>query len=348
MRLAVVADSDAFGGAEVYARQLLRRAPAYVERTVLAAGPVVDQLRGAYALHTIPLTRHRTSAPELGEVLGRLAPDVVHVNLVDPASNVAAMEAALACAPTVVKLHLEGSLGPDPAAVRAAYADVAGALAPSATIAGQLYDDLGVPAALVHRIRNGVDIPERPVRRVRRPGERLLVGAVGRLTEQKGFDVLVEAVRRVDPHGRRLEVVVAGSGRDAEALQRQAKGLPVRFVGHCDDVPAFLTTVDGFCLPSRREALSLALLEAMAAGLPCVTTAVGDTAEAVGDAAVVVAPEDVDAVAGGLEGLLDNDEWRGELGDRARARAVRDFDAERMVSQTLTVLAEAAAGRPAA
>jgi glycosyltransferase involved in cell wall biosynthesis len=348
MRLAVVADSDAFGGAEVYARQLLRRAPEFVQRTVLAAAPVVDELRGAYSVRTIPLTRHRASAPELRRLLDRLAPDVVHVNLVDPASNIAAMEAALACAPAVVKLHLEGSLGPDPAALRAAYADVAGALAPSAVIAAQLCEEIGVPAARVHHIRNGVDIPPRPVRRVRRPGERLVVGAVGRLTEQKGFDILIEAVRRIDPHGQWLDVVVAGSGRDAETLHRQATGLPVRFVGHCDEVPAFVRTLDAFCLPSRREALSLALLEAMAAGLPCVTTAVGDTAEAVGDAAVVVAPEDVDAVASGLEGLLRADEWRSELGNRARARAVRDFDAERMVSETLTVLAEAAAGRPAA
>ena len=173
-----------------------------------------------------------------------------------------------------------------------------------------------------------------------------MVGAVGRLTEQKGLDVLIEAIRRIDPSGRRLQLLVAGEGRDGERLRQQAAGLPVQFVGHCNDVPRLLHALDVFCLPSRREALSLALLEAMAHGLPCVTTSVGDTAEAVGEDALVVEPGDVDGVALCLLRLVEDERLRKDLGRRARARAVRDFDAARMVTQSLAVITQTAARRP--
>ena len=348
VRLAIVVDSDAFGGAEVYVRQLLRRATGSVERILLVAEPVADPLRGPYPVHVLPVTRHQETAPELADALAGVRPDVVHVNLVDPSSNRAAIRAAQAVAPTVVTLHLQGSLGPDPDALRKAYAEVTAALAPSATIAAQLRDELGLSREVVHHVRNGVDIPgHAPFWQRRRRGP-LTVGSVGRLTEQKGFDVLVEAVRQVDPAGRRVRVVVAGAGRDAEALQRQAAGLPIRFVGHCDDVPALLSTFDIFCLPSRREALSLALLEAMAHGLPCVTTAVGDTAEAVGEDALVVEPDDVNGIACGLNRLVEDAQFRRDLGRRARSRAVRDFDAGRMVTQSVQVITQAAGRRPLA
>jgi glycosyltransferase involved in cell wall biosynthesis len=270
---------------------------------------------------------------------------VVHVNLVDRASNRAALRAAQACAPTVATLHLQGDLGPSPAELRKVYANLDATLATSAEVARQLRDDLGVPAAAIHRVRNGVDLPARTAY----PAGRypLVVGAVGRLTDQKGFDLLIEAVSRVDRHGRRLRVVIAGQGRDRERLERQARGLPVAFIGLCPDVPALLRGLDLFCLPSRREGLSLALLEAMAHGLPCLTTAVGDTAEAVGADAMVVPPEDVDGLVIAFDRLLCDPGLRRDLGRRARLRALRDFDAERMVTQTVRVLAGAAARRPA-
>ncbi|MCW3844188.1 glycosyltransferase family 4 protein [Micromonospora yasonensis] len=342
LRLALVVDSDAFGGAEVYTRHLLRRAPTDVTPVALVAAPVAEHFAGPHRLSVLPLARHAEQAPALAAALARLRPDVVHVNLVDPASNRAAIRAAQQVAPTVVTLHLQGDLGPDPAALRRAYAGVTAAIAPSATIAAQLTRDLGV--TVVHRVRNGVDIPAVPAR----PAGRLplSVGAVGRLTGQKGFDLLVAAVAAVDPRGRRMRVTVAGQGRDAERLRRQAEGLPITFGGLCRDVPALLRGLDIFCLPSRREALSLALLEAMAHGLPCVTTSVGDTAAAVGEDALVVPPEDHRALAVALARLLDDPVLRVDLGRRARRRAVRDFDAEQMVTETLAVLSAAAGRRP--
>ncbi len=100
--------------------------------------------------------------------------------------------------------------------------------------------------------------------------------------------------------------------------------------------------LDVFCLASRREALSLALLEALAHGLPSVTTDVGATAEAVGDAALVVPPEDPAALVEALDAVLADSGLRRRLGAAAFARARREFGAARMVDQMAAVLAGAA------
>jgi glycosyltransferase involved in cell wall biosynthesis len=140
-------------------------------------------------------------------------------------------------------------------------------------------------------------------------------------------------------------VVVAGAGRDHQRLQAAADGLPVTFLGFQRDVPAFLRTIDLFCLPSRREALPLALLEAMSAGLPCVSTAVGDIAEAAGDDVLLVEPENVAALTDALDRLLTDPVLRAGLGGRARRRAVAEFDGQRMTDRTAAVLAGAARAR---
>jgi glycosyltransferase involved in cell wall biosynthesis len=165
------------------------------------------------------------------------------------------------------------------------------------------------------------------------------------LTRQKGFDLLVEATRRLVREGWPVEVRLAGAGRERDRLAAAAGGLPVRLAGFTDDVPGFLAELDVFCLPSRAEGLPLALLEAMMAGLPCLTTAVGEIPAAVGEAALVVPPEDVDALTRGLRQLLGDPRLRAELAGRARAVAVRDFDVAAMVAATVAIYDEALAGR---
>jgi glycosyltransferase involved in cell wall biosynthesis len=155
------------------------------------------------------------------------------------------------------------------------------------------------------------------------------------------LDLLVDAAGDLVRRGERVEVLIAGAGRAESALRRRAEGLPVRFLGLCRDVPAFLRTLDVFCLPSRREALSLALLEAVGHGLPCVTTAVGDVVEALDRAALIVAPDDRTALVNALRKLVHDPALRGHLGSRARARALREFDVRMMANRTLAVLAQA-------
>jgi glycosyltransferase involved in cell wall biosynthesis len=342
---AFIVDSDAFGGAEVYTRRLLRSMPPWVHRSLVVSADVAGSFAGHVpddvSLTVVPLARHSSGAPAVRAALSELAPDVVQVNLVDPGSNLACLRAALDQAPTVATLHLDGAA--DVADATTVYGRLACALAPSGPIARQ-FTDLGVSPERVVRIRHGVEIPARPVEvRDRRP---VVLGAIGRLTPQKGFDLLIDAMGELLRRGRDICLLIAGGGRDDAALRRRAAGLPVRFLGNVGDAVPVLRQIDVFCLPSRHEALSLALLEAVSHGLPCVTTAVGDTVDALEGVVEIVPPGDPHALAETLDAVVLDPALRRELGRGARQRAVRDFDVERMAAETAQVLASAVTTKP--
>lgn len=349
-RVALVADSDAWGGAEVYLTHLARRAHANGwAASVVAAEPVAARLRQAIAGHiaghvaghevsVVRLSRHADQAPELRRALAAHRPEAVIVNLVDPASNRAAIEAAVSVAPTVGVLHLVGDLGPEAgqSALRGSYSRLAGALSPSREGRAQLTGELGMPPDAVAVIPNGVDVLAGPAPLPDHVPP--LIGAVGRLTAQKGFDLLIAAARRLIAGGIPVELAIAGAGRDEAALRAAAAGLPVTFHGLLGDVRPFLRQLDLFCLPSRREALPFALLEAMAEARPCVATDVGDVAAAAAGAAVVVPAEDVDALSHALAGLVLDRDRRLDLAARARRRAIDRLGAAAMARRTFRFL----------
>jgi glycosyltransferase involved in cell wall biosynthesis len=219
--------------------------------------------------------------------------------------------------PTVADVHMTGTVEPG---LAPAYRGCAAVLVRSAQVGRRLSAAYGVTPTVV---RNGVRIGP-----AAGPGNGgpLRVRAVGRLTAQKGFDLLIEATRRLLADGVPVEVAIAGEGRDAVALAAAARDLPVRLAGHQDDVPAFLAGADVFCLPSRAEALPLALLEAVVAGLPCVAADVGDIAAELGDLVVLVPPEDPAALTAALAGLAADPAARRRLGAHARAAALARFD----------------------
>jgi len=350
-RVTLVCDSENWGGAEVYLTHLLRRAAGLGwDAGLVAAAPLASRFADivpAGRLTAVPLARHTADAPAVRTAVAAGRPDVVLVNLVDPGSNAAAVAAAQAVAPAVGVLHLAGDTGsgPDRARLATLYARLAAVLTPATAARPRLIADLGLPPGRVAVVPNGVDIPAAPAGPA---GNRVpRVGALGRLTAQKGFDVLAAAVRELAGRGVPVEVVIGGAGREEERLRAAATGLPVRFPGFVDDARAFLAGLDLFCLSSRHEALPLVLLEAMSEGLPCVATDVGDVRVAVGEAAVVVPPTDPLALADALGELLADPDRRAELGRRARGRAERDFNADRMARRTFALLARAAGRCPA-
>src|SRR3954470_12197835 len=310
LRVSFVADTEAWGGAETWLVHHLRRARRHdVEPSVGCAEPVADRFRPwvpSGSLGGVPLARHAVQAPATAAALAAQAPDVVLVNLVDPGSNAATMAAALAVAPTAAMLHLPGATGEgrERDSLAPLYGDLAILLTPSEAGARQVRAELTEPRGGVLVTCNGVDIPDRPHGPAGHRPPR--IGVHARLTRQKGIDVLLEAVRELVQKGRRLELCVAGRGRDEAALRRAASGLPVRFLGWVTEPRRFLAGLDIFCQPSRHEALPLALLEAMAEGLPCVSTDVGDVRARLGDAVCLVPTEDSQALAAALGRLLED------------------------------------------
>ena len=353
VRLTFLVDSPTWGGAETYVASLLRRLPDRFTCTLVATEPVPAPLAAAAEGHgrlvaVGPVGSRRRRAPALYRAVAATRPDLVHVNLVDPDTNrVLLAVAGAGRAPAVATAHMTGTIasGPGRAALALIYRQLAAVVAVSVEIRDLLAARLGLPPGLIRVVRNGVEpLAPAPKRLTTGPGP-LLVGGVGRLTRQKGFDLLVEATRRLIQEGWPVEVRLAGAGREQDRLAAAAAGLPVHLAGFTDDVPGFLAALDVFCLPSRAEGLPLALLEAMMAGLPCLATAVGEIPAAVGGAALVVPPGDVDALTEALRRLLGDPDLRAELAGRARALAVREFDVAAMVAATMGVYDAVLAGR---
>ncbi|TAM52324.1 MAG: glycosyltransferase family 1 protein [Acidobacteria bacterium] len=168
---------------------------------------------------------------------------------------------------------------------------------------------------------------------------------VGRLETQKGIDTLVEAFATLPVEALDLYLLVAGDGSLRSGLEEAVRGGGrndrVRFLSFRKDVEKVLGASDIFVLPSRFEAMPIALIEAMAAGLPSVVTDVGDNAEIVGDAGLglVVPPGDVGALARGIDALARAAETRRDMGVRAR-EAARRYSAEVAAHDVERVYAE--------
>jgi glycosyltransferase involved in cell wall biosynthesis len=203
---------------------------------------------------------------------------------------------------------------------------------------------VGVPATKVTVIRNGSSRPianrqDPEVRRLRRElgaeGE-LLVGSVSMLRPQKRIDLLIDAFAAIERRHPTARLVVVGDGPERPALQCRVARLGLRrvqFLGHRDDVGALLAAFDIFAISSDAEGSPLALIDAMRAGLGLVATTVGGIPEMAphGDCAVLVPPNDADALATGIARLVQDRELRERLGSAARDRAEQLFLVERMV-----------------
>jgi glycosyltransferase involved in cell wall biosynthesis len=304
-------------------------------RTALAAaGAEVRVVRGL-ARRPRPAAAARTLA-----ALARLRPRVVHVNLSDQGDGLAAIAAAWgAAAPRTATLHLAL---PGRAAARERLSHLA--LRRAAPVIG-VSDGVGeylLRARVRSRVvRNGVPAP------VARPGGRaalwgdsppqLLVGGVGRLDAQKGWDVLCAAAPAIRSAVPEVGIAVVGEGAGRAALEPAARAAGVRLLGHRPDAASDLTAFDVLAMPSRYEGLSLTAIEGLAAGVPIVASDVPGLRDAIGDAGVLVAPEDPAALAAAVSALLRDPERRRALAVAGRERAARCFGVERMLRETLAV-----------
>jgi glycosyltransferase involved in cell wall biosynthesis len=153
----------------------------------------------------------------------------------------------------------------------------------------------------VHTIRNGIDTSIfHPGSTTRDTGSGPRIGTVGRLIRDKAVDVLISAMPQIAAEHSGAELLIAGDGPERQRLEQLAVGQPVRFLGQLASpaqVADFLRGLDLFVLASRYEGLPNAVLEALACGIPVVATDVPGMAEAVGQAALLVRPDDPERLA---------------------------------------------------
>ncbi len=173
-------------------------------------------------------------------------------------------------------------------------------------------------------------------------------GTAGRLSKVKNHRTLIDAFAIVAQRVPQSILVLAGQGELEQELRARvtALGLEDRvfFLGFRRDIPRFLGALDVFLLPSLREGLPLALLEAMASSLPVVAAAVGGIPEVVGDGAFarLIDPLDANSLAEAMCAFAAlPEEERLALGEQARACAVNEFNADRMVAGYTELYAEA-------
>ncbi|MEK7328905.1 MAG: glycosyltransferase [Chloroflexota bacterium] len=175
-----------------------------------------------------------------------------------------------------------------------------------------------------------------------------LIGAVGRLTEQKGFRYLLEAFAIVRRSLPQAQLVIAGDGELRSTLEAQGHKDAVRFLGWRSDVPSVMADIDVLAVPSLWEGFGLVTLEAMALSKPVVASRVSALPEIVasGETGLLVPPADPKALAGALCALLTPKAPARAMGARGRVRLQIDFSVQRMVRQHVAVYKEAASRVP--
>jgi glycosyltransferase involved in cell wall biosynthesis len=312
-----------------------------VERALIAALPVhvavthVATMReGSKAAKLVAFVRSLRET--WNSTRQRTRPDVVHIHFASRASSVRKMalaRLALARGCNVI-MHAHGGAYPEywaTLSVRAKRRNLAVLRAAGAVIVlgegwRRFYVGIGVPEERIVVLPNPIELPvAAPSRLGNAPVTFVCLGLVA---ETKGTFDLVEAVARLGPEVRaRLRIIIAGNGDHPNLLARIARHqledcIETREWVDAAERDALLASAHAFVLPSHHEGMPMALLEAMAWGLPPICTPVGAIAEVVEHEAngLLAAPRDIAALAASIERLTLDPALRLALGVAARRR----------------------------
>ncbi|UKA53971.1 glycosyltransferase [Arthrobacter sp. FW305-BF8] len=195
----------------------------------------------------------------------------------------------------------------------------------------------------LHLVRNGLELDRFPYRDPRPPGATVRVAAVGRLVEKKGFQYLLPAAAELVAQGFPLDLRIAGTGVLAEQLQSTVEQLglvrSVRLLGPQtqDQVHELLDSADAFIAPcvvasdGNADGMPTVLLEAMAAGVPCISTAVTGIPEAVrnGRTGILTRPGQPHLLAQAIRRISSPATDRVAMARNARALIEKDYDVRR-------------------
>jgi glycosyltransferase involved in cell wall biosynthesis len=341
LRLVAYTDNTEKGGADISMSHLLERLDRGVEVTVVGVSQaIVDWLaaaRPAAASRVVPRPRSghdwRSLRAHVSAVRD-IGPDIVHANLSSPWSCQYCIAAAgLLRRPHVIAVY---QLPRPPVSrrqlrmKRLTARSVDRHVGVGERTSREVEELVGLRTGSVLTIHNGV--PDEARQPVQRPGPGPLIGAIGRLEPQKGFDILIRALREVEG----TTLVIVGDGSERRALEDLAARMGVAervlWIGWTDDARSYLGAFDVVAFPSRYEGFPLAMLEALLARSAVVATDVGSVSEAVRDreTGLLVPAEDPAALAEAIRRLLTREDLRRQLGEEGRRLVLERFTADHM------------------
>jgi glycosyltransferase involved in cell wall biosynthesis len=370
--LLYITDSVGIGGAELYLRTLLLHADRQQYQVGLLLPPraalqplIADARAGGVTVSFLDQIHHEGLSPSAilraAAAIRALRPAIAHFVLPSPRRCAEAIiAAALARVPRrLVTFQL---VTPMPRFGRLSgflrswnrrlqYRSLHAGIAVSSGNMRLLIEQYRFSAARLHLIANGVDtnyFQPRPDGRVLRetwgiPAGAPLLGVVGRLSRQKGHEILFAALPQVWASHPEAHVALIGSGELEASLRAQASELDhherIHFVGQQRHMPEALAALDLFVLPSLYEGLPFVVLEAMAMERAVVATAVDGTAEVIEDGrtGLLVEPGAVEPLALAIVRLLGDAGLRYELGCAARTRVAAHFNQQQMLDRTFAL-----------
>ncbi|WP_166831451.1 glycosyltransferase [Thalassoroseus pseudoceratinae] len=214
---------------------------------------------------------------------------------------------------------------------------------------GAFYQEQGVPSEKITVIPNGVDVTDsEPLSQDERkrmlaefdlPADARIVGYVGRLASQKRVKDLIWSIQMLRQIQENVFLLIVGDGPERDALGEFARQMTcapfVRFAGHRQDSSNLMRLFDVFWLASEFEGMSNSLMEAMAAGVPAITSDIPPNRELVvdGETGYVVNVGDCPAFAQFADRILADSELKARLGTAARSRMREHFCIEQMVER---------------
>ena len=226
-------------------------------------------------------------------------------------------------------------------------------IAVSESVRRYLLEHEDVPFSKVEMIPNGLDAEEFvPASALEKelarqawniPDKSFVIGGVGRLVPQKNFKLLLDVATRLLPQHPNLLVVIAGSGPLESELRGHAAALgiaeEVRFLGHVSGRASLYHALDALLMPSDFEGTPMALLEAMACGLPVVASSVDGIAEVCTDGidALLLLPGDLNGFAKAMERVIKDESLRERLGANARRRVLDSYEIRGLVRRIETL-----------
>lgn len=311
---------------------------------VAVAAPTAMELGPATARFGLELGDRPRPASDLGalwelrQAVRDWRPALIHAHGVKAA--LLALGARLPrCPPVVVTFHNLWHGGPLTLPLRLVTQRAAAAVAVSEAVRERLAAH-GIRPRELTLIPNGLDLAAFPLAPPPPPGRPFTAAFLGRLTEEKGILVLLEAAH-LFLKTPKVRLVVAGDGPLREAVEEAARrhGSRLAYLGHRQDVRAVYHAADAVLIPSLSEGQSLTALEAMACGLPVVASQAGGLPEIVveGETGVLVPPGDARALADALLDLASDRDRARALGASGRRRVEQEFGIDRMLERLIEV-----------